>query len=272
MRKIIVLLLIIGAFAYVYTCRAYWFLRPVTKPLDIERIQYKEPPAQLLTEGIELLRLRKDNAAWINFSMILTGDPNNNDALWGKAEILRRKRNYKDAEEILNRIIAQEPKHTPSLLTLAYIRYKEDRLDEAQTLIAQVMQCYPDKESEALAYMLLGALNSRRATKGGVLAKISNGTQIKCYLLKAKELAPDLPEVRLALGTFYLEAPLIIGGNLNRAFEELVATVNLAPDFATANARLAQYYRKKSDYMNYNAYRQKAEELDPENEVLQEMK
>jgi hypothetical protein len=44
----------------------------------------------------------------------------------------------------------------------------------------------------------------------------------------------------------------------------------MAPDFATANARLAQSYKKKGNKEKYNYYLQRAKELDPENEVANE--
>ena len=272
MRKFFVIAVIIGICLYVYLSRFYWFLWPVTKPMNIERVQYKEESSTLITEGKKLLQQRKDNDAWTVFAKILINSPNDVDALWGKAEILRRNRKFDEAEEVVKQALAQDPKHLPSLLTLSYIRYSQDRLDDALSLVTTVLQSYQSKENEAMAYMLLGTINGRRASKGNIIAKLNYGTQVQCYLLKAKELAPELPEVHLALGTFYLVAPSIVGGNLNKAYEELNAAVTMAPDFATANARLAQYYRRKGDFENYTTYVDKVEELDPDNEVLKELK
>jgi len=271
MRKLIFFVIILAVILYVYMNRAWWFLKHVTMPMNFERLQYKDQPAPSLVETMDLLKARRDNAAWLIFTKIVLNNPNDQDALWGKAEVLRRKRNYQESEGILNQILAQNPKHTSAMLSLAYIRYKDDRLDEAQTLVSNAFSFYPNKETEALAYMLLGIINSRRAAKGGAWAKFNYGTQVKCYLVKAKELAPQLPEIRLALGTFYLLAPCIVGGNLEKARQELEVAVGLAPDFATANARLAQYYRKKGSFDKYSVYREKAEEIDPDNEVLQEL-
>jgi tetratricopeptide (TPR) repeat protein len=119
--------------------------------------------------------------------------------------------------------------------------------------------------------MMLGTINSRRSAKGWFLNKLRYGTQIRCHFLKAKEFAPDLPEVHLGLGTFYLLAPPIVGGNLNGALKELELAVKIAPDFATANARLAQAYKRKGDLEKYKYYFQRAKELDPDNEVLMEL-
>jgi Tfp pilus assembly protein PilF len=272
MRRLVLILVVVACFLYIYVSRAYWFLRPVTRPLNLERIQYKDEPSLILTEGLEFLRVRKDDAAWANFTRILAANPQETDALWGKAEVLRRKRGYEEAESLLDQVLSRDPNYVPAMVSLAYIKVKQDRLDEAQNLIANALQCYLKKDNEALAYMMLGYINSKKAQKGNILGKLHYGTQIKCYFLKAKELAPDLPEVRLALGTFYLEAPALVGGNIRLAGEELTKAVELAPDFATANARLAQYYRNRSDFVNYNIYIEKAEMLDPDNELLKELK
>jgi tetratricopeptide (TPR) repeat protein len=225
-----------------------------------------------LKDALVLLKNRKDNDALVVFEKILADEPGNLDALWGKAEIKRRAHKYKEAQALLSEILKQNPNHVSSLISLAYIRYKDDKLNEASELINRAINASSsDKENEALAYMMLGTINSRRSAKGWFFSKIRYGTQIKCYFLKAKELAPHLPEVHLGLGTFYLKAPAIVGGNLDKAVEELEAAVRIAPDFATANARLAQAYKKKGNLEKYNFYIQRARELDSQNEVLKEL-
>jgi tetratricopeptide (TPR) repeat protein len=248
-----------------------------TCPLKSAQKSQKNAPIKkgeqglLLNEALLLLKNRKDQAALAIFEKILVSEPENLNALWGKAEVLRRSRKFKDSEAILNNILNKYPYHASSLISLAYIRYKDDKLDAALKLVQQVLRTDNlDKENKALAYMMWGAINSRRSAKGWFFSKIRYGTQIKGYFLKAKELAADLPEVHLGLGTFYLLAPAIVGGNLEKAFEELSLAVKMAPDFATANARLAQSYKKKGNKEKYNYYLQRAKELDPENEVANE--
>ena len=226
-----------------------------------------------LEEGLNLLKNRRDNDASAIFEKALLEQPDNLDALWGKAEVLRRKRNYKESEELLSRILSRNPGHSPSLISLSYIRYKDNRFNEALKLINKVLKGnYADRESEALAYTMLAAINTRRAKEGWFFNKLIYGAQVKCYFLKAKELAPDLPETSLGLGTFYLLAPAIVGGNLYKAMEELELAVKCAPDFATANARLAQAYKKKGLPDKYSFYIARAEALDPGNEALLEIK
>ena len=225
-----------------------------------------------LDDAFVLLKARKDNDALVIFEKVLASRPDNLDALWGRAEVLRRSYKFKEAENLLSQIFKKNPKHIPSLISLAYIRYKDDDLDVALKLINQVLkEKNLGRENKALAYMMLGTINSRRSAKGWFFSKIRYGTQIKCYFLKAKELAPHLPEVHLGLGTFYLKAPAIVGGNLDKAVQELETAVRIAPDFATANARLAQAYKKKGNLEKYDFFIQRARELDSQNEVLKEL-
>lgn len=229
--------------------------------------------ADRIEDAMSLLKGRRDDEAFVIFSKLSAQQPGNLDALWGMAEVLRRSRNYKDSEVILNEILISNPRHGPSLISLSYIRYKEDNLNVARKLIRKALgERGLDRESRALAYMMLGSVNSRRSAKGKFFSKIRYGTQIKGFFLKAKALAPQIPEVRMGLGTFYLLAPAIVGGDLDKAIEELELAVKIAPQFATANARLAQAYQKKGDLQKYNFHLQRARELDPENEVLGELK
>ena len=230
-----------------------------------------ERQGALLNDALVLLKSRKDNAALVIFEKVLGSEPGNLDALWGKAEVLRRKRDYKEAQTLLNSILKQKPNHSSSLISLAYIIYKEGKLNEALRLANRALvfsRC--DKENQALAYVMLGTINASRAEKGGFFCKIAYGLRIKCYFLKASKLAPDLPEAHLAIGTFYLSAPKIIGGNLDLAIQELKQAVRIAPEFATANARLAAAFKTKGNLEKYNYYLKRARELDPQNEVVSE--
>jgi len=256
MRKYLIILGIIAIFCFAYAS------------LAAQEIKQDA----LLNDALVLLKFRKDKDARIIFEKILLKEPNNLDALWGKAEVLRRSRDYSQSEVMFQEILNKNPEHIPSLISMAYIKCKDNNLGEATKLVNRVLntECL-DKDNQALAYVMLGNINSRWAIKGGFLSKIKYGAKIKSYFLKAKELSPDLPEIHLALGTFYLLAPKIIGGNLEKAMEELEYTVKIAPDFATANVRLAQYHKIKGDSKKYVFYLNRTKELDPKNEVLQEL-
>lgn len=273
--KRILSIVILCTLALIAVSYFFWGLKrgfcrfpPIAKVKCIE----KTGRTQAINTALELLRARKDNEALAIFNKLLIDEPENLDAYWGKAEVLRRNRDYNEAQSILTDILKKDPRHISSLISASYIAYKDDKLSQASGLISEVFATgCPDAQNQALAYMMLGAINSRRSANSGLFNKIKYGTQIKCHFLKASRLAPDLPEVHLGLGTFYLLAPPIFGRDIEKAIEELELALRIAPDFATANARLAQCYRKKGSQDKYSFYLSRAQKLDPQNEVLREL-
>jgi len=221
---------------------------------------------------LQHLKLRKDKLALIEAEKILSQEPDNLTALWGKAEILRRSYKFEEAQKILDKILNKQPGYAPALICLSYIKYHYNKFEEASDIL-NPLKDKPglERENQAIAYMLLGSINAKKAHQGGFFSKVIYGTQIRRYFEKAKAIAPDLSEVHLGAGTFYLLAPKIIGGSIERAIEELECAVKLTPDFATPTARLAQAYKKKGDLANFNRYLQQAKKLDPENEVIKEI-
>ena len=248
------------------------YLLMILGVIVIFALVFQEVAAQEIDDALVLLKSRKDNAALAIFEKVLGSEPDNLDALWGKAEVLRRKRDYKEAQTLLNNILKKNPSYSSALLSLSYIRLKEDCLKDALKLVNRALvSSRSDKENQALAYVMLGTINASRAARGGFFSKITYSMCIKGYFLKASKLAPDLPEVHLAIGTFYLSAPKIIGGNLDLAIQELEQAVRIAPGFATANARLAAAFKTKGNLEKYNYYLKRARELDPQNEVVREI-
>lgn len=264
MRKALIVLVIILIILAVYLY--------LPKGKQIKDENKSKPESSLLSNGLELLRTRKDFQALAIFEQIYIQEQENLDALWGKAEVLRRARKFNESEKLLQEILDKNSSHVPSLISLAYIKYKNNDCAAAKKLLKKAIEAKNvDKGNLALAYVLMGTVNSKLSAKGWLFDKIGYGLQIKCYFIKAKELAPNLPEARLALGSFYLLAPVYAGGDLNKALIEFEAALKIAPEFATVNGRLAQYYKKTGNLEKYNFYVQRVKQLDPENEVLKEI-
>jgi tetratricopeptide (TPR) repeat protein len=225
-----------------------------------------------LTKAFNLLKSRNDDLALAQFKEIIGSDPDNVSALCGKAEVLRRRRKFKEAQTLIDQALSKCSNHPSCMNSLAYIKYYQGEYAAANQIIKKVLnQINLDIENKALAYVLLGTIHAAQAREGNFLSKLFHGTQIKGYFEKAKKLSPDLPEAHLGLGTFYLLAPNIAGGSLKKAREELECAVRLTPDFATANARLSQAYKKQGKEEKFQFYCQRARELDPDNEVLKEI-
>ncbi len=218
------------------------------------------------------MKARRDRDALALAEAALISEPSNLDAMCVKAEVLRRMRRYNEAEVILTQVLNKDPGRCSAIISSAYIRYKYAEFDKALELLKAVVEggaC--DKENLALAYATMGAVNSKQVGNTLLLGKLYHVKAMKEYFAKAKDLAPELAETRVGLGSFYMFAPFFLGGNLEKAIVELEYAVKLAPDFATANARLAQAYKKKKDTAKYQFYLLRAKSLDPENEVVKEI-
>jgi tetratricopeptide (TPR) repeat protein len=248
------------------------FLIPSAATKDTKQNQVKQKnTTKKINDAFILLKKRKDKEALIAFGQILSKEPDNIDALWGKAEALRRNYNLKEAKIILQTILKHNPGHIPSRISLSYLIYNDNNLIMAQRLIQEVLkEKHIDRQNQALAYIMLGMINSKRSSQSWLPGKIKFGLQIKDYFLRATDLAPDLPEAHLGLGTFYLLAPTILGGDQKKAIEELELTVALAPEFASANIRLAQAYKRIGIVEKYDFYLNQAKKIDPNNEFLKE--
>jgi tetratricopeptide (TPR) repeat protein len=102
---------------------------------------------------------------------------------------------------------------------------------------------------------------------GGPFSKLLHGRSIFPFLRKAQSLRPDSPEVLFGLGSFYLLAPVIVGGDRNKAEDYLKRAIERDPLFADAYVRLGQLYGSRGDEKSYAAYIAKALQIDPLNEL-----
>jgi len=221
---------------------------------------------------LRYLKLRKDKLAQKEIEKILSVHRDDTSAMWAEAEILRRSYKFRESEELLNRILASCPAHSPSLVCLAYIKYRYNKFQDALKLLSLATRSADlDKENLALAYLIMGSINAKKASQGGIFSKLAYGMRVRGFFEKAKDIAPDMSEAHLGLGSFYLLAPKIVGGDVDKAVEELECAVKLTPDFASANARLAQAYRQKGNSRKYDFYIKRAKELDPGNEIVKEI-
>jgi len=114
---------------------------------------------------------------------------------------------------------------------------------------------------------LRGGVKGMIAHYGGALSKVINGTAVLPNLKTAEKLQPEFSGVKFGLGSFYLLAPSLAGGDLGEAQKYLEEAVKIDPLFADAYVRLAQLYKIKGDTRRYNGYINKALEIDPKNEL-----
>ena len=117
-----------------------WIIKSSHKPASLIECVEKKLPDNQLQEAMNLLKVRKDKQAMEIFEMVLLEQPDNLDALWGKAEVLRRIRKYKESQNLLNGILEKNSNNQAALLSLAYIRYKEGNLDGTKRMVEGVLK------------------------------------------------------------------------------------------------------------------------------------
>ncbi len=222
--------------------------------------------------GLTYLNEHKDKDAQRVFSEIDAKDPK---AKWGLAEVLRRGRDYKKSEEMLQEVIKENPDFAPAYISLAYIRYIRRNFSESLRLAHKVMDLRLDNvdaSSYVRACLIAAASRGMLAHYGGPLAKILNGNAAKSNIMKAESLQPDSAEVMLGVGSYYLLAPAFVGGNIDKALDYLERAVKKDSLLADAYVRLAQVYKLKGEYQLYEKNIEEALRIDPQNELALDIK
>jgi len=218
--------------------------------------------------GLVFLNLHKDVKAEEAFSKILRRNPDIIEAKWGLAEALRRQHRIDQAESLLNEVIIKSSEFFPAYISLAYIKYIKMNFQESARLALKVIQQgrkNVDLSNYVRAYAMYAGAKGMIAHYGGPLSKAVNGLAVKPNLLKAQKLQPGSPAVLFGLGSYYFLAPVIAGGDKNKAEVFLKKSIEADPLFADSYVRLAQLYRIKGDEEKYNYYMSKVVEIDPQN-------
>lgn len=224
--------------------------------------------------GLTYLNEYKTKEAEVIFKKMLEIDPQSKEALWGRAEVLRRKRNFKESEKILTELIKKYPDYSPSYISLAYIKYLEKEFDDTVKLAYTVVKQGKDNvdlTNFVRAHGLVAGAKGMIAHYGGPVSKVVNGRSVLPYLKKAESLQPDSPAVLFGLGSYYLLIPKIFGRDIDKAEKYLQKAVEVDPDFPDVYVRLAQIEKLRGNIRKYGEHMNKALELDPDNELARDI-
>jgi len=225
--------------------------------------------------GLMHLNKHQDDLAEAAFRSIAGLEPDNMEANWGLAEVLRRKRSLDESEKLIGQVIKKDPQFWPAYITLSYIKYTRQDFQGAVNLATKVVR--QGRESMDLSnftrsYLIIGGAKGMIANRGGPIAKVLNGLQVLPNLKKAVQLQPDSAEVLFGLGSFYFLAPLIAGGHRDKAKQYLERTIEADPLFVDAYVRLAQLHKMQGDLEKSKIYFEEAIKIDPENTLVQDFK
>jgi tetratricopeptide (TPR) repeat protein len=212
------------------------------------------------------LGVHKDSEALGLFERMKSIDPVSVEAAWGMAEVLRRRHELEKSSQALHEIIIAHPDFVPAYISLAYVRYLMQDFEGSVELAFDVLSMdrkKVDKGNVMRAYLIVGGGKGMIAHYGGPLSKIINGRVILPTLRKAEAISPDSAEVLFGLGSFYLLAPALVGGDIDKAFDYLERAVKADPLRADGYVRLAQAYKVKGNDEKYNELLTRALEIDP---------
>ena len=160
----------------------------------------------------------------------------------GAAEALAAGRVH-DAEQMLRKELAASPHAAPDLLLLCRVLYAQDRFDEAQDVCQQAADAAP---SSSAAQLWLGrVLGARASAAGKSLQAFTLARKVHTAFEHAVKLDGRNAEAMSDLGEYYVSAPGIVGGGVDKARE--LAPRLLALDTVRGHRLLAQIARKEGD-------------------------
>jgi tetratricopeptide (TPR) repeat protein len=178
-----------------------------------------------------LLAARQYERAESEFAKVLEQDPNDSDALVLKANLLASsgRNDLEGAKQILEGVLAREPKHSATLASLADVFSKQNDLKRAEELYSQALELEPKSAPVKLAIADLYARQGRVDEAQQMLENL-----VTTY--------PDNPSLRMLLGEFMLGR-----GQMGKALEQYEETLKTDPLRHDARDKLYDMYLARKD-------------------------
>ncbi|OGP56137.1 MAG: hypothetical protein A2V67_05120 [Deltaproteobacteria bacterium RBG_13_61_14] len=182
------------------------------------------------------------------------------------------------AEQIFSRCLKSEPNNPRCLYGRAranlflYSFYSEVKKDpakaqscfeEAQAAANRAASLLP---SNGQVHALLGRLYQVEAALhpfSSLVSTVTGESAVVSEYRRALELDPDNLEAEIGLGSYYLFAPKVAGGNRERAIKHFRRAVKLDPQDPEALTWLAVAYRESGDWEGARQSLDRALALDP---------
>lgn len=124
---------------------------------------------------------------------------------------------YAELERAAGAKLAQqdaEPQATLAMALVALDMAEPARLDSAAAL---AQRCVERQPQAAGCHYALGSIAATQALQGGMLKAARLAPRIRDSLARAVDLEPDFYEARSTLQQFYMMAPAMIGGSMDKA-------------------------------------------------------
>lgn len=142
--------------------------------------------------------------------------------------LLRLKR-FAQVEQMANARLAATPGDPEALVarTSAILSYGEPRIEEAVQTAENCVKLHPQNGHCQLA---LGKALGSKAMIRGIMASLGSAGTIRDGFKKAVELDPKDLDARMALLEYYMKAPFIVGGGMDKARTLARDTAAISPE------------------------------------------
>ena len=127
---------------------------------------------------------------------------------------LLQRGHYLQARAALEEAVRAQPQSVPALLDLSELRLAEGEPDRAEEPIQKALAL---SSQSSRAHYLMGRVLADQIDSVSIFSKISYANRMKAEFDQAAALDPESAEAREALCEFYLHAPGIAGGSVDRA-------------------------------------------------------
>jgi tetratricopeptide (TPR) repeat protein len=144
----------------------------------------------------------------------------------GRAIELYAAQRYAESQRILERVIAQHPQDATAHYYLGRIYLGLADYDKAVKHCKKAVQLQVD---HAEHHFCLGWSYGEKARHGPAWQQAILAPRIRKALEKTVSLDPNHVQARLGLTHFYMRAPAVLGGNLDKAYTQARILVQLAP-------------------------------------------
>jgi tetratricopeptide (TPR) repeat protein len=144
----------------------------------------------------------------------------------GHAIELYAAQRYTESQRLLERVIAKSPQDATAHYYLGRIYLQLADYDKAVQHCKKAVQI---QEDHAEHYFCLGRSYGEKARHGPTWQQAILAPRIRQALEKTVSLNPNHVQARLGLTQFYLRAPAVLGGNLDKAYTQARILVQLAP-------------------------------------------
>lgn len=159
-----------------------------------------------------------------------------------KAKQLAEEKKFEEAKSILENIIDENEKNAEAYFILGRVFMAQKEFEDASDTFEEAVDL---DENNSEYHLWLGRAYGADAMQSSFITKAVLAPKIKTQFKLAVELDSNNVQARVALAQFYLQAPGIVGGDVDKAIEH--GKILVLVDEPNGRILLAQAYQAKGN-------------------------